>query len=119
MSLKSRRWLCAAVVLLLVVVGGLALSWESDRSVESLKGRWASPASGSKFVDVRGMQVHVRDYGPRTEARLNFLSATRYGSLNSNVEVVKKLRLEISYAWPEKSTHQNDVSATISCEGMG
>jgi pimeloyl-ACP methyl ester carboxylesterase len=68
MSLKSGRWVCALVVSLLVLGGALALSWESDRSVESLKARWASPASGSKFVDVRGMQVHVRDEGPRTDA---------------------------------------------------
>ncbi len=68
MGLKTGRWFCAVVVLLLVVGGGLALSWESDRSVESLKERWASPASGSKFVDVRGMQVHVRDEGPRSDA---------------------------------------------------
>jgi pimeloyl-ACP methyl ester carboxylesterase len=67
MSLKSGRWFCALVVSLLVLGGALALSWEADRSVESLKGRWASPASGSKFVDVRGMQVHVRDEGVRND----------------------------------------------------
>ncbi len=66
MRLKTGRWFCAVVVLLLVVGGGLALSWESDRSVESLKGRWAPAGSTSRFVDVRGMQVHVRDEGPRT-----------------------------------------------------
>ena len=67
MSLKSGRWFCALVVSLLVLGGALALSWEADRSVESLKARWASPASGSKFVDVRGMQVHVRDEGLRND----------------------------------------------------
>ncbi len=66
MRLKTGRWFCAAMVVVLVIGGGLALSWESDRSVESLKGRWAAPASSSKFVDVRGMSVHVRDEGPRT-----------------------------------------------------
>jgi pimeloyl-ACP methyl ester carboxylesterase len=68
MRVKAKRWGCGLMVLLLLVGGGLALSWESDRSVESLKGRWAAPASGSKFVDVRGMQVHVRDEGLRTDA---------------------------------------------------
>ncbi len=67
MRLKTGRWFCAVVVLLLAIGGGLALSWESDRSVESLKGRWAAPASSSKFVDVRGMSVHVRDEGLRTD----------------------------------------------------
>jgi pimeloyl-ACP methyl ester carboxylesterase len=68
MSLKAGRWWCGLVVSLLVLGGALALSWESDRSVESLKGRWAAPASGSRFVDVRGMSVHLRDEGPRTDA---------------------------------------------------
>ncbi len=68
MSLKSERWLCALVGLLLLMGGALALSWESDRSVESLKGRWAPAGSASRFVDVRGMQVHVRDEGPRSDA---------------------------------------------------
>ncbi len=68
MRIKAGRWWCVLAMLALAVGGGLALTWEADRSVESLKARWASPASGSRFVDVRGMQVHVRDAGPRTDA---------------------------------------------------
>jgi pimeloyl-ACP methyl ester carboxylesterase len=64
MRLKTGRWFCAVVVLLLAMGGSLALSWASDRRVESLKGRWAAPDSGSRFMDVRGMAVHLRDEGP-------------------------------------------------------
>ena len=45
----------------------LAVSWAPDRSAESLMARWAPAGSASQFVAVRGMQVHVRDEGPRTE----------------------------------------------------
>lgn len=69
MSLKARRWVYGLVAVLLVVGGGLAVSWAPDRSVESLKSRWGAAALGSKFVDVRGMQVHYRDEGPREDAQ--------------------------------------------------
>lgn len=55
-------------VVLVVAVGvALAASYAPDRSAESLKPRWAPPGSASQFLDVRGMQVHVRDEGPRTD----------------------------------------------------
>ena len=53
----------AAVVLL---AGGVALSWAPDRPVESLKARWAPEPS--RFIEVQGMQVHVRDEGPHDDA---------------------------------------------------
>ncbi len=40
----------------------LALAWAPDRPVGALKGRWAPPPS--VFVQIDGMQVHVRDEGP-------------------------------------------------------
>jgi pimeloyl-ACP methyl ester carboxylesterase len=49
-----------AIVALVVVA--VAISWAPDRPVESLSARWASPPS--RFVDVDGMRVHVRDEGP-------------------------------------------------------
>ena len=64
---KSLAYGVAALVLLAGL--GLALSWAPDRPVDSLKSRWAAPASGSKFVDVRGMSVHYRDEGPRGDAQ--------------------------------------------------
>lgn len=57
-----------------VAVGGLALLgvaawiasvWQSDLTVDALKPRWAPPPS--KFVAIEGMEVHVRDEGPRDD----------------------------------------------------
>ncbi len=57
----------AGVVLALVALAGVGLSrsWAPDRPVESLKARWAQPPS--QFIEVQGMQVHVRDEGPRND----------------------------------------------------
>src|SRR5579871_6850233 len=38
------------------------VNWAPDRSVESLKARWARPPS--KFIETRGLSVHLRDEGP-------------------------------------------------------
>jgi pimeloyl-ACP methyl ester carboxylesterase len=43
----------------------IAITWAPDRSVEELKARWAPPPS--VFLDVAGMQVHLRDEGPRDD----------------------------------------------------
>ena len=67
MNVRGHRWWCALVVMLALIAGALALSWEADRPLEVLKARWAAVDTGSKFVDVRGMQVHVRHEGPRNE----------------------------------------------------
>ena len=53
----------AGLVLGAVVAG--ALSWKQDRTVEALTPRWAPPPS--RFVSLDGMQVHVRDEGPRDD----------------------------------------------------
>ncbi|MBI1211623.1 MAG: alpha/beta fold hydrolase [Alphaproteobacteria bacterium] len=59
-----------AIIALAVVIGILAVLvaavWTPDRSLESLKARWA-PAP-SKFVTVDGVAVHLRDEGPATDA---------------------------------------------------
>lgn len=54
-------------LLALVLAGGVAvaLTWVDDVPVEALKARWA-PAP-STFVALDGMQVHVRDEGPRDD----------------------------------------------------
>ncbi len=51
--------------LALLVAGFVALNWAPDRPVDELKARWASPPS--TFIDLNGMQVHVRDEGPRDD----------------------------------------------------
>ncbi len=68
MRLKVERWMGALLMVILVMGGALALTWASDLPLDSLKSRWASPASGSRFIDVRGMSVHVREEGPRSDA---------------------------------------------------
>ena len=54
------------LVLGLSVAGFIGLNWEPDRPVEELKARWA-PAP-SQFIELMGMQVHLRDEGPRDDA---------------------------------------------------
>lgn len=53
-------------VIVLVSVVMVAVNWAPDRTVAELTSRWA-PAP-SAFVTVQGMQVHVRDEGPRDDA---------------------------------------------------
>lgn len=55
-----------AGLLLLVVGGFVAATWEPDRSVATLSQRWAPPPS--TFVPVAGLSVHLRDEGPRDDA---------------------------------------------------
>ena len=54
------------LVLGLSVAGFIGLNWAPDRPVEELKARWA-PAP-SQFIELMGMQVHLRDEGPRDDA---------------------------------------------------
>lgn len=53
------------LILLMLVIASLVAFWAPDRSVEQLSGRWAQPPS--KFIPVLGMQVHLRDEGPRDD----------------------------------------------------
>ncbi|MEW6431297.1 MAG: alpha/beta fold hydrolase [Myxococcota bacterium] len=55
-----------AGLLLLLVAGFVAATWEPDRSVAALRPRWAPPPS--TFVPVAGLSVHLRDEGPRDDA---------------------------------------------------
>src|SRR5260221_13269701 len=56
-------------ILLLLVVGAAAAfivaNKVPDRPVEELKARWAPPPS--QFIEIAGMQVHLRDEGPRED----------------------------------------------------
>ena len=49
----------------LVLAVFVAATWEPDRPLSELKARWAPPPS--TFVDVQGMNVHLRDEGPRSD----------------------------------------------------
>ncbi len=60
---QAFKYLC--FVALTLVAFALATSWAPDVSVESLKPRWA--AAPSQFIAADGMQVHLRDEGPRDD----------------------------------------------------
>lgn len=56
------------VLLLAVVVflvAGIAATWAPDKAVQELSKRWAE--APSQFIEVSGMQVHLRDQGPRDD----------------------------------------------------
>ncbi len=55
----------ALAALVLVVVGAVVMSWAPDRPVSALAARWAPPPS--KFVELAGMRVHLRDEGPAAD----------------------------------------------------
>jgi len=57
-------WLVLAGSLFFGAIGGVA-TWAPDVPVEELKGRWAPPPS--RFIEVNGMQVHLRDEGPHDD----------------------------------------------------
>ena len=60
------KWAGLALALFLLAAMALvAAAWAPDRPVDSLKARWAQPPS--QFVRVEGMDVHLRDEGPRDD----------------------------------------------------
>ena len=64
---SKRRWLWPTAAFLgVLLVAAVAVSWAPDRSVAQLSARWAPPPS--QFIALQGMQVHVRDQGPRDDA---------------------------------------------------
>ncbi len=65
--MKTLLRVVAFAVLALVVLTGavIAWSWAPDLPLAQLKERWAPPPS--QFVEVEGLQVHLRDEGPRND----------------------------------------------------
>ena len=54
------------MLLLILAAGGLLVwGWAPDLPLDELKAQWAQPPS--QFVEVQGMQVHLRDEGPRDD----------------------------------------------------
>lgn len=66
--MKARSKILVGTLLLLTAtaVGFLVANWAPDLPVGDLKARWAPPPS--QFIDIAGMQVHLRDEGPRDDA---------------------------------------------------
>ncbi len=63
--MTGKLLLVTAAIIAILLVGFVALNWQPDRSVESLKARWAQPPS--TFIDVDGLSVHMRDEGVRDD----------------------------------------------------
>ncbi len=51
--------------LLVLAAVALVATWAPDKPVDELKPRWAQPPS--QFIPIAGMQVHLRDEGPRDD----------------------------------------------------
>jgi pimeloyl-ACP methyl ester carboxylesterase len=65
MKLSLRILGVVLLACLVFAVAGLLATWAPDRSVKQLSVKWAAPPS--QFLAVNGMQVHLRDEGPRDD----------------------------------------------------
>ena len=65
MRLIIRTSLVLLAAISFTVIGVLIAFWAPDVPVDALKSRWAK--SPSTFLTVNGMQVHLRDEGPKNE----------------------------------------------------
>ena len=65
MKLVLRILLVLLVAIGVFALAGVLATWAPDRSVKQLSERWALPPSS--FLPVNGMQVHLRDEGPRED----------------------------------------------------
>jgi pimeloyl-ACP methyl ester carboxylesterase len=60
------RWVIPFFLFAIAMVAvGVGLVWAPDKSVQELSVRWAS--APSQFANINGMQVHLRDEGPRDD----------------------------------------------------
>lgn len=64
--MQIARWPVLAVTALALVAVGVVAVWAPDRSVDTLRTRWAPPPS--TFMSVSGLRVHLRDEGPRDDS---------------------------------------------------
>ncbi len=64
--MRLARWLMGALMVAVLLLLGLLSVWAPDKPVALLTARWAPPPS--RFVALSGMQVHLRDEGPRTDS---------------------------------------------------
>jgi pimeloyl-ACP methyl ester carboxylesterase len=65
MKLVARSLLLLLAGVLFFCAVGLVLTWAPDQPVDELKVRWAPPPS--RFIEVNGQQVHLRDEGPHDD----------------------------------------------------
>ncbi|MDE2401555.1 MAG: alpha/beta hydrolase [Burkholderiales bacterium] len=64
MTWLKRSW-WTSVLLVLVLVIGVTAAWQPDRQLGPLVARWGGEPSS--FIELDGMQAHVRDTGPRND----------------------------------------------------
>src|SRR5271169_1276425 len=62
MQTRTKIAAAASAIVVLVIAAVAAVSWAPDQPVSMLAARWAPPPS--KFVQIAGMNVHLRDEGP-------------------------------------------------------
>ncbi|WP_395685512.1 alpha/beta fold hydrolase [Caenimonas koreensis] len=65
MTKLVRRFLLVLLSLVALVLAGIAASWAPDKPAAELAAKWATPPS--QFIELQGMQVHLRDEGPRDD----------------------------------------------------
>src|SRR5438874_175985 len=89
------------IVLALAIGGLVAATWAPERTVAELQGRWAPPPS--TFIEVAGMNVHLRDEGPRDDASPIVLLHGTGSSLHAWegwAKVLRKQRRVVSFDLP-------------------
>ncbi len=65
MALITRTLLLVLAGLVFFFMAGIVAVWAPDKPLAELRARWAG--APSQFITVAGMQVHVRDEGPRDD----------------------------------------------------
>jgi pimeloyl-ACP methyl ester carboxylesterase len=65
--MKILGWIVAGVMaaMAVLIAAFVVINWAPDRPVAQLAARWAPPPS--TFIEVAGMNVHLRDEGPRDD----------------------------------------------------
>ncbi len=63
MKVRTKIITGALFTFVVLIGGGVAANWAPDKPLSALAARWAPPPS--TFVPILGMQVHLRDEGPR------------------------------------------------------
>ena len=101
--MKIVLWIVVGAVIAagLFVAAFVAINWAPDRPVAALAPRWAQPPS--TFVEIAGMNVHLRDEGPRDDAAPIVLLHGTAASLHTWqgwVEALKERRRVIRFDLP-------------------
>lgn len=65
MQLLVKSVLLLLAGLVFFAIAGVVATWAPDKTVAQLTARWAPPPS--QFVSIDGLQVHLRDEGPRDD----------------------------------------------------